>query len=142
MLDNYEQFLWENKIPSIFFHISSPFKPSLDFHKHFKTKCFNHYTIHHKSKTWIRISPINLQVEHYCHIFPFRWSPWVLNSGSSDDIRWKKVLMKSNFKVYTYVGPSFDICRQNSCLYWELFNQSSAYDLISRHAVAIMHSGQ
>ena len=39
LLDNYEHFLWENKIPCILFYISSPFnKPSLDFHKHFKTK--------------------------------------------------------------------------------------------------------
>jgi hypothetical protein len=37
LLDNYEQFLWENKIPYIFY-IFSPFKPSLDFQKHFKTQ--------------------------------------------------------------------------------------------------------
>ena len=37
LLDNYEQFLCENKIPCIFKHIFSPFKASLDFHKHFKT---------------------------------------------------------------------------------------------------------
>ena len=39
-------------------------------------------------------------------------------------------------------NPSPEPKQPNSGIDTYLFNQSNAYDLISRHAVAVMHSGQ